>query len=461
MTSPASAGTTLQVDPRTLATEQNVRTAPNLDKGFLDSVKQHGVIIPVVVYWSDLLDCYQVYEGQRRTLAAVVNELPAITIYVIDPPTDEQTRIVTQLVANEHRAPIAAAEHVAAVKQLSLFGMPATMIAKKTNSRMGDVGNAIKISKSAVATEALTEMSIEDSAALIEFEDDPSAIGTIRAAAKDGRGLEHVLHRLRTEKASAAARAAVLTEIETLGLPTLETAPGYGDTGYRTIDNVYTGAKLSTPITVETALAEAGGDVYGYPKRVYTEWGSPEKYEVGYAIANWEAHGWFATNYSGSEKKAPLTDDERAKRRQSRENTKEWVPASEVRVAWLTEFLQSTKAPTGWELLAARHLVENAASGYGPNQWKAIAALVGVTSKDNARWSTGPIIDKYLTQHPNRAPQVMVGIICGSIEGGYEFDRKGWEQSATPAYLKLLALWGYPLSELEQLVASKTTKAVA
>ena len=56
------------IDPATLTIDANVRADAQLDKAFLASLKEHGVIQPVVAHRAEDGGAHVLY-GQRRTLA--------------------------------------------------------------------------------------------------------------------------------------------------------------------------------------------------------------------------------------------------------------------------------------------------------------------------------------------------------------------------------------------------------
>jgi ParB family chromosome partitioning protein len=57
------------LNPAQLTIDANVRADVRLDAGFLASIKQHGVLQPVVAHRTEA--GVHVLYGQRRTLAAV------------------------------------------------------------------------------------------------------------------------------------------------------------------------------------------------------------------------------------------------------------------------------------------------------------------------------------------------------------------------------------------------------
>jgi ParB family transcriptional regulator, chromosome partitioning protein len=101
-------GTLEHLDPHGLAIGDNVRdnTAPSPE--FLDSIQQHGVLVPITaVRGHD--GTVTVRNGQRRTLAAREAGLTSIPAYVLpanaaDEGTAAVDRIVHKIVTNDHKA---------------------------------------------------------------------------------------------------------------------------------------------------------------------------------------------------------------------------------------------------------------------------------------------------------------------------------------------------------------------
>ncbi len=80
--------------------------------------------------------------GQRRTRAAVEAGRASIPVMIIDSP-EEAERIVTQVVENIQRAELTEADEADAYHQLSLIGVSAATIAKKTG-RQDDRGEGVE-----------------------------------------------------------------------------------------------------------------------------------------------------------------------------------------------------------------------------------------------------------------------------------------------------------------------------
>jgi len=455
-----NAGIIQSVDPTTLIVAANVRKDTKLTKAFVASIKEHGVMVPITAQMT--AEGLAVIDGQRRTLAAVDAGAKTVPVYVVAPVKDDGVRIVDQLVINGERESMSAAEIVTAVSDLSLFGMSSTVIAKKTGIAKGEVETALKVAGSEVATHALQtkQVSFMDAAALVEFEGYPDYLKTLMAYIERGDRLEHIAQRFRDEITDAQGKAAVIEEIESAGIVMLPSAPSYDDPKHVRSDQLYTGPKHSTAVALDVVLAEAGDDLRAYPSKEWGGWDGdtkvPSRWVVGYAVANWAEHGWFSDAYKNGNTGAPAkTEEQKAVDRAARESTKIWKSATAVRVTWLRELLTRKTPPKGWE-----YVVATWATGGDAAAWGGVLEVLELThSGDN--YSRRGTVDRYLHEHPTRSWAIVLGVALGTVEGGFEFDRKGWQQRHAPAYLRQLADWGYTLSEQEQGIVDGAKAAAA
>jgi hypothetical protein len=79
---PAEVGSLIHVDPHTLEIGDNVRDDVQLDKAFLASLAEHGVLVPITAIRRDD-GAIQVRNGQRRMLAAREVGLATVPVYVL------------------------------------------------------------------------------------------------------------------------------------------------------------------------------------------------------------------------------------------------------------------------------------------------------------------------------------------------------------------------------------------
>lgn len=219
-------GQVYNIEPAALLIGTNVRHDVKTRDDFAQSIRARGVLEPVTAY-EDQEGHLVVLRGQRRTLTAQAVGTPSgtIPVRVVDQAEDAD-RIVDQLSENIHRAPMETAEEVAAIEQLALLGVSAAQIAKRTAVERPTVDRVLSVSKHESIRERLSagDVTLEQAAALAEFDGDPQAQETIERAIQFRNPLAHAIERARQEQAE---RAEVLAEVERLraeGVPALDPA---------------------------------------------------------------------------------------------------------------------------------------------------------------------------------------------------------------------------------------------
>ncbi len=176
----AGAHECIDADPTTLIIGDNVRATAHLDRQFLASLREHGVMNPIqATRTSD--GTLTVKRGQRRTLGAVKAGLTTVPVLVVADDTDEADRITKQWHENERRDALTETDRLAAVEQLTILGVPAGNIARRLGTPKKQVeaaviANGSETAKAAAAKHALT---LTEAALIAEF----SVISTRR-----GRG---------------------------------------------------------------------------------------------------------------------------------------------------------------------------------------------------------------------------------------------------------------------------------
>lgn len=150
MSTTTASGTIEHVDPATLTIATNVRTDVNLGKEFTDSIRANGVLQPIVAT-RDTEGALHVRYGQRRTRAAQEVGLSTVPVFIVD-ANDEDTasRIIEQLVENEHRDALRDHERVEAWKQLEIEGLSVAQIAKRTGTTRDTIKTGLAVAASVV-----------------------------------------------------------------------------------------------------------------------------------------------------------------------------------------------------------------------------------------------------------------------------------------------------------------------
>lgn len=112
------------VDPGRLVVGANVRQTARLGKRFVQSIRERGVLEPIVAY-RDAAGDLVVLRGQRRTLGAVEAKRREVPVMVIAEPVDVD-RVTDQVSENDHREGLTVAERVDAYEQLGCSADPDT-----------------------------------------------------------------------------------------------------------------------------------------------------------------------------------------------------------------------------------------------------------------------------------------------------------------------------------------------
>jgi ParB family chromosome partitioning protein len=129
---------------------------------------------------------------------------------------------LTQHAENAHRAALTSGEQLGVVEQLSAFGMSAAQIAKRTKIKRGAVDASLAVAGSDLAKAAAERydfLTLDQAAAVAEFDNDPDAVKELVVAAQQGRGFDHLLQRLREDRADQVLIDAKVAELLTLAQP--------------------------------------------------------------------------------------------------------------------------------------------------------------------------------------------------------------------------------------------------
>lgn len=483
------------IDPTSLLVDVNVRTDLNLNPEFIASIKDHGVLVPIVAVATD--DGLRVRMGHRRTRAATEAGLSTVPVHVVSTEATgddaEIERVLTQHAENHHRAGLTITENAGVAKQLSLLGLSASQIAKRTQTKKAHVETALTVAGSELATKATDryDLTLDQAAVLAEFEDDTDTVTALVAAATTGR-FDHVAQRARNDRAEAEAKAPVIAALEAEGV-TVIARPAY--------DSPTMGLNRLTNTDGDTITAAdhrecPGHAVFLTEVEIYTEpdgtvldanrWGEvdwPEDKtpaDDDEAASRWEAvtvtRSWTPESvctdpkanshrdrydYSASSGKtaaADMSDEDReavkAARKVVIENNKAWKAAREVRAEWVKIYL-------------TRKTLSAQAGPFLAHALTADAALIS-DSKANgtaAAWfSVEPASygnSAALTEAADAANDKRALVIAlGAALAGYEARsgdgawRENGDHSPTGRYLRFLATIGYTLSEVEEYAAS-------
>ncbi|MFB0839973.1 ParB/RepB/Spo0J family partition protein [Arthrobacter sp. E44] len=435
------------LDPATLTVDINVRKDAALTADFITSIKEHGVMEPVIAHRKDD-GTVHVLMGQRRTLGAIEAKRPRIPVMIIDSP-EEAERIVTQVVENIQRAELTEADEADAYHQLSLIGVSAAAIAKKTGRTKTTVESALKAKASDAGAAALGKgYTIEEALIMAEFEGDEEATAELESVIMDEPDqLLHVAQLLRDRRESAAALAALMAELEAQGKTIVEDAGHYADD-----ENLYVSAAKRAdgePATDEEANAYLiSTDYRGQhnAKPVITGWqelGFTPKYE----------------RYDGGSnaQKGPMTDEQKAERKTLIENNKAMVSATTVRREFVKSLLAKKQAPKGWQYFTLHAITHHSetASGY---EGKVAAEMVGAKVEESNAWAWNPLRE-HVAKTTARPEFSLLALVCAGYEKTIAKDSWRSPSQTHRDYLNQLVTWGYTTSEVEQIILDSAKPA--
>lgn len=474
------------LDPNEVEVEVNVRTEASLTKQFIASIKEQGVLVPVVAVREG--GKVKVRAGQRRTLAAREAGLTSIPVYIANTELDTATRLSQQIVENDHRMALTAVDRVKGIQQLLDTGLSMTKVAKRLSVSSERVKKSKAVSGSLTALEALDTgtVTLDEAAAIAEFEGDEDAVDRLMRAV--GRSyFEHEVERLRRDRQAEADREAaagpwrkkgfaVVTRREAADmsawpLHALQTADGetadesavkdpsnwaitlIDETVFTDMDGNAVDESLIDWSTEDDPEAEAAEGMLHCDSVVEKNAWVPDVY---YCL-NPEAEGltvsgWYGTGVTPA---PDLTSDdlerkaaEKAERRRVIVLNKAGDAAQSVRRKFVTELLQRKTPPKGTAPFIVERLVSDP---YLLQRGGDVASeLLGADIR------SGELLDH---ASDARAEVVLLGVTLGSLELATARDKWRSPDSESAAYLRFLAANGYGLSAVEQVIVGEKSVA--
>ncbi|GAA1874257.1 ParB/RepB/Spo0J family partition protein [Myceligenerans crystallogenes] len=434
------------LDPKTLALEVNVRKDAGLTPAFIASIREHGVLVPILVQRSDTGQLL-VRAGQRRTLAAIEAGRATIPARIVNGGDDEARRIIEQVVENDQRSKLIEADRATGFQQLALLGVPAASIAKKTGHTKETVNTALAVGKSrvAVAAQGKYDLTLDQAATIAEFDalGDREAVKELTVTAvKDPGQFAHTAQRLRDERERAAKKAAIVTSLTDAGVRVIP-VPAHDDKSVKVLGDL-------TDANGTVLTAENHKGCPGHAACVRTSYGS-EPYVAAFVCDAWKQnkHKTLRTSSSGDPMDADAVARAKAERAEVIANNSAWRSSQTVRRQFLAEFAQRKTAPkdavafVATALVADAGIIEKAAnSGHSlAAEWLGVGGTYGGRDKIRA------LIAK---ASPARAQHIALVVVLAAIE-----DRTGvhtWRRAGTEAnYLSALEAWGYDLAPVEQI----------
>lgn len=443
MTMTADISELIYLDPGKLVADANIRGDLGDLEGLTASVAAVGVLEPVIVAPNGD-GRFHVVAGFRRIAAAAAAgcQVPC----VVRPDLAAGGRnVLAQLAENLRRQDLTAAEEAAGYEQLRVFGLDEAAIAAQVGTAPEVVAKGLGLAKApkAMAVSAKYFLSLDDSAAIAEFEDDTEAIKALTVTLqKDPMLFKHVLSRARQDRAHREKRAEIVRDLG--DVPLVKKAPSYysGVSAGRSafLDLVHDDkGKAITPAKHKKCPGHAAWveDGYDGPK---LRWVCTDPVANGHKDRY--KHGGSS---SGSSRSAAAEENPEAKEKASKErklvlaNNKAWRAADPVRKAWLEELYLRAEPPKG----ALRY---------------AVTAMLGNTRllTDHGEPLRGQDLTKALDVADAKLPVLLMRLVCKAMERSMTVDTWRRPPVGTAAYLTFLGSTGYPLSEVENVaIAAK------
>lgn len=459
----------IDVDPASLLIGTNVRRDAHADT-LVSSLKSNGMLHPIRARRTD--DGLEVIDGQRRTLAAITAGLQTVPVLVVG--ATDQGRIFEQYVSNEHREALTDADRVHTVKQLTLFGLNAGTIAKRTGL------TKTVVEKAAAITDTTLELapagSFEDLADLAAIEGEPEhEEAAARLAGGDTGYFRSLISQCRRRLAAETETDRIRTQHPDVVL--LSTAPSYGDKQYLQMTG-YDAPRLEredgTPIPAlrrgynePPATLEEAIEILGDALAVYVMARS------GYGDSLTETHFYVdvkqmkaaglrkAKAASAGVVKSP---EEIAQDKAAKLTAQAWAETADDRKTFLARLMQEKQPPSGWAeyVTATAFGREGLSLGYGAVKQQATQQILGLDHLDiggDENTDLRDVLRAEVLKRPDRLPFALIALALVAVEEGEPqglwkpFSTHGHLSSETPAYLDQLEKWGYNASVERSVLA--------
>lgn len=502
----------LHLHPNDIEIEDNVRLDPRLDRDFLASIQEHGILVPVLAVRIDGQDKPFVREGQRRIQAARQVGLQTVPVYVrtVD-GTDTAVRaqrVIEQIVSNDHRAPLTEAERARGINQLLLDGVSPTKVAKGLSTTKDAVAAAKVAIESEKAMSALDtgQLNLVEATSFVEFDgDDAAQAELIKVAGTDQ--FDHRVAQLRAEREDRRRYEETAAAFTARGYTVLDRRPGWSDTAYiptnclrdaegtnltdekiAAIDpqhwavvleseevflDVETGERVDEyDIDFDTAedpsLEPAEGYRHARTVTATTAF-SPEYYctnprGAGVSMPDWAArrYGFDADRLADASDPDGAAERERARQEEAEKERAErrklialnklGEAAAIVRREWVRDKLLSRKtAPKGAGLYLAEVIVTRPDLFNDHHGQKLAPELLGLADNETAKMA----VAKLPATGDGRAQVILLGMVLATTEARTAKDAWRGPQEITKTYLRFLEDNGYTLSDIEQVILGK------
>lgn len=444
------------VNPEYLQAGENVRRDLRAGKGFLETVRAHGVVKDIDVYIS--LTGMVVLDGHRRLDAALALHLESVPVRVVR-VDDEAERIASQLMVNDEAEHCNSAERADAIQQLVLLGVPAQDL-----RRRGIRGEEVAAARAvASAPQAVRQAAVEHSQidlvglghlaelATDAVEDSPVVAKAVADAIERPDQVEHIVARARAEAEEERILADKRAELEAQGIRAIEDAKEWSlyDKGQRLDSLVDDHGEVLTEATHSSCPGHAA---VVYPD---VTWEGDQRKVTGTRVAfwctDWRAHGHrnrWARNTSGATS-GPMEEEQRKARAEKIRRNKAMDAANGVRRQWIQDRLltSGTRLPAvAWRSRLPLYL-------FPVLRWTHMSVSSTALEKGRERLACDlPSLRAVLPTAPAAEVALLTFALAameGSIEKDTWTDTRGVSAMMTRLHLRFLEQLGYTLSDVE------------
>ena len=444
------------VNPEYLQAGENVRRDLRAGKGFLETVRAHGVVKDIDVYVT--LTGLVVLDGHRRLDAALALHLESVPVRVVR-VDDEAERIASQLMVNDEAEHCNSAERADAIQQLVLLGVPAQDL-----RRRGIRGEEVAAARAvASAPQAVRQAAVERpqidlvglghlaELATDAVEDSPVVAKAVADAIERPDQVEHIVARARAEAEEERILADKRAELEAQGIRAIEDAREWSlyDKGQRLDSLVDDHGEVLTEATHSSCPGHAA---VVHPA---VTWEGDQRKVTGTRVAlwctDWRAHGHrnrWARNTSGATS-GPMEEEQRKARAEKIRRNKAMDAANGVRRQWIQDRLltSGTRLPAvAWRSRLPLYL-------FPVLRWTHMSVSSIALEKGRERLACDlPSLRAVLPTAPAAEVALLTFALAameGSIERDTWTDTRGVSAMMTRLHLRFLEQLGYTLSDVE------------
>ncbi|MFE9690839.1 ParB/RepB/Spo0J family partition protein [Micromonospora sp. NPDC005806] len=335
-----------QLDPRELvAHPTNLRTQLGDLTELRASIAASGVLQALTVVPED--GGMRIVAGHRRAAAAAEaieagewpDGTPQTVPCLVRPDLEglAPAQVVAMLIENDQRADLTESERANGYAQLELFGLDIAEIARRTGRSQKHVKSALKLKTLGdVAAEAADagKLTLEDVAALEEFEDDPKAMERILKGVESGWGVRHRVQEEKRKRDDKSATEQLTEELTAGGVRVLKKPKDWPWNCAATKVEDLVDAD-DQPLDVEQVKT-----LEGFGAIIEGSYGNMRAVIV---CEDPDAHGYKRTKWTQYKSPAAKVAEE-LKKREAEERRQKLLDAGEVRRRFLVETWGSAKA---------------------------------------------------------------------------------------------------------------------